>query len=209
MQRTAASTKAAPTARSIAAVSACAARRGSRRQLLRPSPSLRCVVSRPCRLQQQPRSRVPTQTTSFNRPKLELTRGSGASGLVRYAGRQTLVLFLTDGHRALRGLFHLAAVKRRAAMEFAMPALRSLCFALSLVLSLTFAYAEEPAKSGAETDQKAAEKCEHGVKTTLCTRCNPKLEAVYKAKGDWCGEHNRPESQCVLCNSELAEKGVK
>ncbi len=55
----------------------------------------------------------------------------------------------------------------------------------------------------------AAEKCEHGVKKALCTRCNPKLEAVFKAKGDWCDEHKRPESQCVVCKPELAKEGIK
>lgn len=52
-------------------------------------------------------------------------------------------------------------------------------------------------------------KCEHGVQKTVCARCNPKLAAVYRAKGDWCGEHERPESQCVLCHPELAKKGIK
>ncbi|HSN91000.1 MAG TPA: hypothetical protein VLS93_07205 [Anaeromyxobacteraceae bacterium] len=51
--------------------------------------------------------------------------------------------------------------------------------------------------------------CGHGVRKSLCARCNPKLAAVYKAKGDWCPEHERPESQCVLCHPELAKKGVK
>jgi hypothetical protein len=53
------------------------------------------------------------------------------------------------------------------------------------------------------------ENCEHGVQKSLCARCNPKLAAVYKAKGDWCAEHERPESQCVLCHPELAKKGIK
>jgi hypothetical protein len=53
------------------------------------------------------------------------------------------------------------------------------------------------------------ERCEHGVAKALCARCNPKLAAVYKAKNDWCAEHERPESQCVLCHPELAKKGVK
>lgn len=51
--------------------------------------------------------------------------------------------------------------------------------------------------------------CEHGVKKTLCTRCNPKLAPAFKAKGDWCGDHGVPESQCVKCKPELAKKGVK
>lgn len=62
-----------------------------------------------------------------------------------------------------------------------------------------------PAQKQATKDDS----CEHGVKKTLCTRCNPKLAAVFKAKGDWCAEHERPESQCVICNPELAKKGVK
>ena len=55
----------------------------------------------------------------------------------------------------------------------------------------------------------AAAKCEHGVDQALCTRCDPRLEAVFKAKGDWCPEHSRPESQCALCHPELAAAGVK
>ncbi|MCM2334562.1 MAG: hypothetical protein NDI82_11535 [Anaeromyxobacteraceae bacterium] len=63
--------------------------------------------------------------------------------------------------------------------------------------------------TGAPPSASKQERCEHGVQKSLCTRCNPKLAAVYKAKGDWCGEHERPESQCVLCHPELAKKGVK
>ena len=55
----------------------------------------------------------------------------------------------------------------------------------------------------------AAEKCDHGVKKSICTRCNPKLEAVFKAKGDWCPEHKRPESQCAICHPDLKKQGVK
>ena len=63
-----------------------------------------------------------------------------------------------------------------------------------------------PAPPAAAED---APKCEHGVAKKLCTRCNPKLAPVFKAKGDWCAEHDRPESQCALCHPELARKGVK
>jgi hypothetical protein len=59
------------------------------------------------------------------------------------------------------------------------------------------------------TEAAAVEKCEHGVKKTVCTRCNPKLEPVFKSKGDWCPEHALPESQCVKCNPDLAKQGVK
>lgn len=65
-----------------------------------------------------------------------------------------------------------------------------------------------PARPAPPASAKA-ERCEHGVASALCARCNPKLAAVYKAKGDWCSEHERPESQCVLCHPELAKKGVQ
>ena len=69
---------------------------------------------------------------------------------------------------------------------------------------------EHGAPSAAPPSRAARqETCEHGLQKTLCARCNPKLAAVYKAKGDWCAEHERPESQCVLCHPELAKKGVK
>ena len=69
-------------------------------------------------------------------------------------------------------------------------------------------HTEAAPATGADTATAAA-KCVHGVDQTLCTRCDPRLEAVFKAKGDWCPEHARPESQCVLCNPELAALGVK
>jgi hypothetical protein len=69
-----------------------------------------------------------------------------------------------------------------------------------------------PASAGEPTPPAAAtqaERCPHGVGKSLCARCNPKLAPVFKAKGDWCGEHARPESQCVPCHPELAKKGIK
>ena len=76
----------------------------------------------------------------------------------------------------------------------------------------TVAAEGQPAGTPASTSPPHAtkqEKCEHGLQKTICARCNPKLAAVYKAKGDWCGEHERPESQCVPCHPELAKKGIK
>ncbi len=43
---------------------------------------------------------------------------------------------------------------------------------------------------------------EHGVPEALCTKCNPALAAVFKAKGDWCEEHGFPESFCPTCNPD-------
>ena len=88
--------------------------------------------------------------------------------------------------------------------------MRSLIVAIVVAVTSILA---SPSRAGepvaaAGTVAKAA-KCEHGVKKTLCTRCNPKLIPVFKAKGDWCGEHGVPESQCVKCNPKLAKEGVK
>lgn len=44
---------------------------------------------------------------------------------------------------------------------------------------------------------------EHQVPESMCTRCNPKLVAAFKATGDWCHEHGVPESQCKICNPNL------
>ena len=81
----------------------------------------------------------------------------------------------------------------------------------TLALAVSFAIASPALAADPAPSKQAApaEKCEHGVKKSVCTRCNPKLEAVFKAKGDWCGEHAVPETQCVKCNPKLAKEGVK
>lgn len=81
--------------------------------------------------------------------------------------------------------------------------------ALSLLSFSGVALASPPAAPATTAPEKKAASCEHGVKKALCTRCNPKLAPAFKAKGDWCAEHDRAESQCVICHPELAEKGVK
>jgi cobalt-zinc-cadmium efflux system membrane fusion protein len=43
---------------------------------------------------------------------------------------------------------------------------------------------------------------EHGVLEAVCTKCNPALVPVFKAKGDWCEAHGFPESFCPLCRPE-------
>jgi len=61
------------------------------------------------------------------------------------------------------------------------------------------------AKIAAAEPRKEAEAgiCkEHGVLEALCTKCNPKLAAVFQAKGDWCAEHGFPESVCPTCHPE-------
>lgn len=85
---------------------------------------------------------------------------------------------------------------------------------LSLSLAALLAAPPAAAADGKPPAAPAAvtattERCQHGVQKALCTRCNPKLTPVFKAKGDWCPEHARPESQCVLCHPELAKQGIK
>lgn len=47
---------------------------------------------------------------------------------------------------------------------------------------------------------------EHGVLEAVCPKCNPALEAVFRAKGDWCQEHGFPESVCPVCRPESGGK---
>ena len=91
-----------------------------------------------------------------------------------------------------------------------MRSFRTLSFVVASFVSLSAvpAFATEAKPSPAPAEAKV-EKCEHGVRKALCTRCNPKLAPVFKAKGDWCAEHDRPESQCALCHPDLAAQGVK
>jgi cobalt-zinc-cadmium efflux system membrane fusion protein len=49
---------------------------------------------------------------------------------------------------------------------------------------------------------------EHGVPEALCTKCNPALANVFKAKGDWCEEHGFPESYCPICNPDTTFPNV-
>ena len=47
---------------------------------------------------------------------------------------------------------------------------------------------------------------EHGVLEAICTKCNPKLIPVFKAKGDWCEEHGFPMSVCPVHHPERGGK---
>ena len=89
-----------------------------------------------------------------------------------------------------------------------MRSLRSLAVVVSFALTSP-ALAQAPTAVAPAPATKKAEKCEHGVRKSLCSRCNPKLEPVFKAKNDWCAEHSRPESQCAICSPELAKQGIK
>lgn len=47
---------------------------------------------------------------------------------------------------------------------------------------------------------------EHGMPESVCVQCNPELAEKYKKAGDWCTSHNVPESQCFKCNPSLKDK---
>ena len=49
---------------------------------------------------------------------------------------------------------------------------------------------------------------EHGVLESVCTKCSPRLAAVFQAKGDWCAEHGFPESFCPTCSPEAGGRPV-
>lgn len=56
----------------------------------------------------------------------------------------------------------------------------------------------------AKSEAKEGAFCEeHGVLEAVCTKCNPKLIPVFKAKGDWCEEHGFPMSFCPIHHPEL------
>ena len=91
-----------------------------------------------------------------------------------------------------------------------MLSIRILLFVVAVVFAGMPVRAEDAAHSDKpQAGEAVVEKCQHGVKKSICTRCNPKLEAVFKAKNDWCAEHARAESQCVICHPDLAQHGVK
>lgn len=47
----------------------------------------------------------------------------------------------------------------------------------------------------------------HNVPFDVCTRCNPALVPVFKAKGDWCDEHDFPMSFCPVHNPNATVPG--
>lgn len=49
---------------------------------------------------------------------------------------------------------------------------------------------------------------EHGVLEAICTKCHPKLIAIFKAKGDYCQEHGLPLSVCPIHHPERGGRPV-
>ena len=60
---------------------------------------------------------------------------------------------------------------------------------------------------GEEGDEHEGDWCaEHNTPESACTRCDSGLIAKFKANGDWCAEHNLPESHCAICNPDAGRR---
>lgn len=72
--------------------------------------------------------------------------------------------------------------------------------AIAVLAALLGASAPVRASGPAPATEAAVDLCKaHGVLAAVCTKCNPALAAIFKAKGDWCAEHGFPESFCPTC----------
>jgi len=79
--------------------------------------------------------------------------------------------------------------------------------ALVVVLALAACGGKDASESKSEKPAKQevadGEMCEeHGVLMAICTKHNPKLVPVFKAKGDYCEEHGFPMSVCPVHHPE-------
>ena len=73
----------------------------------------------------------------------------------------------------------------------------SIITAALILIALGFNFEFNRNTAMADTNDNICEY--HGISVDLCTRCNPELITEFKNKGDWCEEHNLPESQCDIC----------
>jgi cobalt-zinc-cadmium efflux system membrane fusion protein len=83
--------------------------------------------------------------------------------------------------------------------------MRTKPFWRALILSALLALACKPEaapQQGSASAQPASAICEHGVQADLCPKCSPELATIYQAQGDWCPEHQLPESFCPICHPE-------
>lgn len=47
---------------------------------------------------------------------------------------------------------------------------------------------------------------EHGVPESNCALCDSDVATAFKESGDWCDKHDRPDSQCFICHPDLKDK---
>jgi thiol-disulfide isomerase/thioredoxin len=68
--------------------------------------------------------------------------------------------------------------------------------------------ARTAAHAGSASNAPGAEEsialCDHRVPADVCSRHHPELVARFKRVGDWCPEHEVPESQCLACHPDLS-----
>ncbi|MFM2152985.1 MAG: hypothetical protein RL199_1420 [Pseudomonadota bacterium] len=69
-----------------------------------------------------------------------------------------------------------------------------------LSLALVFACASAPPRPARYAVGAQVALCAHRVPAETCVRCQPALAASFRRQGDWCGEHEVPESQCLDCH---------
>lgn len=88
--------------------------------------------------------------------------------------------------------------------------MRRYCLPMITLIAALFAPAcssqeSKPATKNTEVEGPVGEGgmcAEHGVLEAICTKCNPKLIAIFKAKGDYCEEHGFPLSVCPIHHPE-------
>ena len=76
------------------------------------------------------------------------------------------------------------------------------CAALGAALWASSGCGSERASNVAPPAATDSTLCPHAVLRPLCPKCNPALEAVYRARGNWCAEHGMPESFCPVCHPD-------
>ena len=86
----------------------------------------------------------------------------------------------------------------------------SLCTLIVVSMSVVVAGCGKGADTGASataTVQRRGQPRGLVVQRSWCSRrnlrsCSIKIAADFKAKGDWCKKHDRPESQCFVCHPD-------
>jgi thiol-disulfide isomerase/thioredoxin len=77
-----------------------------------------------------------------------------------------------------------------------------------ILLGILSSCAAAPSPHGSITSTSKASShdwkaCPHRVPEEVCVRCKPERAAGFKARNDWCKEHDVPESQCLECHPDL------
>ena len=80
---------------------------------------------------------------------------------------------------------------------------RTLCVVILFAVAACGSSKERASEKQATKATTEGAMCEeHSVLEAICTKCHPKLVAVFKAKGDYCEEHGFPMSVCPIHHPE-------